>query len=831
MNTSTDDHPEALPPDEGRRLLDGLRARVAELEARMAEVSASNAALTADLIESRKTQDALREGEQRFMSAFEYAATGMALVALDGRWLKVNHSLCLLLGYSAAELMAKTFQDITHPDDLETDLGYVRQMLAGEIRTYQMEKRYFHKLGPQVSVRLSVSLVRDRLHEPLYFISQIEDITDRKRTEAALRASEERLRTIVRDAEAGYFRIGLDGRYEDVNAAWLRLHGYATAAQVVGQHFAVTQAEGTLEQAQANVERLLAGAPIPRGEFARRCADGTIGYHTFSAVPVRRGGDVVGLEGFLIDITAQKRAAEAMRESEQRLRAVLDATPFPIAIVDIDDDNIAFWSRSALTLFGHTAATASQWYEIAYPDPEYRADVVLRWKPFVEQARRSGQAVNTGEYRITCRDGSVRICELFAAFLADSLIVTFNDVTSRKRLEAEHEALEAQYGQLQKAESLGRMAGAIAHNFNNQLQAILGNVELALDDLAPHAAAASRLAAAMQAARKASELSALMLTYLGQSPRSSEPIDLAEECRRSLEPLRASVPGSVDIDADLPSPGPIIEASARQIGQVCANLVTNACEALGGRPGVIRVSVATVPSSRIPAAGRVPVDWQPADGSYACLEVADTGSGIPNEHLENLFDPFFTTKFTGRGLGLPVVMGIARAHRGAVAVDTTLGRGSTFRVYLPLSDRQTPRSRQAAPPTSDFETGGVVLVVEDEQAVRQVARSALVRLGFTVLEAGNGTEALDVCARHKREIRAVLCDLTMPGMDGWETLSALRAIAPGIPVILASGYDQAQVITGEHPEWPQAFLGKPYQSSDLRDALRLALSADASRGR
>ena len=139
----------------------------------------------------------------------------------------------------------------------------------------------------------------------------------------------------------------------------------------------------------------------------------------------------------IVDITERKQAETALQKSETRLRAVLDATPFPIAIVDVQDNNISYWSRSALTLFGHTAPTATEWYEIAYPDPDYRRDVVERWKPFLEKARASGMPVNTGEYRVTCRDGSVRICELYATFLEDNLIVTFNDISERKQAETD----------------------------------------------------------------------------------------------------------------------------------------------------------------------------------------------------------------------------------------------------------------------------------------------------------------------------------------------------------------------------------------------------------
>jgi len=205
------------------------------------------------------------------------------------------------------------------------------------------------------------------------------------------------------------------------------------------------------------------------------------------------------------------------------------------------------------------------------------------------------------------------------------------------------------------------------------------------------------------------------------------------------------------------------------------------------------------------------------------MEVVDAGSGIADEDIERLFDPFFSSKFTGRGLGLSVVLGIAQSHGGAVTVETAPGRGSTFRVFLPLSAERVIRQPDQAAQSLEIDGGGTVLLVDDEPMVRKVGEGALTRLGFAVLLAKDGVEAVEVFRQHRDEVRCVLCDLTMPRMNGWETLTALRKLAPGLPVILASGYDRAYVMAGDHPELPQAFLSKPYQLQGLRDAIGRAL--------
>ena len=397
------------------------------------------------------------------------------------------------------------------------------------------------------------------------------------------------------------------------------------------------------------------------------------------------------------------------------------------------------------------------------------------------------------------------------------------DITGKKQVEADREKLEAQNRQLQKSESLDRMAGAIAHYFNNQLGVVIGNLEMAICELPQGSVAVRRLTAAMQAAEKAAEMGGLMLTSLGQTSGKREPLDLSETCRQVLSKLRTVMPANVVIETDLASPGPVINANANTIQQVMTNLATNAWEAFGESRGAIHLNVKTVSNAEIPASHRFPIDWQPQDHDYACLEVVDADGGIAGNDIEKLFDPFFSTKFAGRGLGLPVVLGIVKAHGGAVTVESEPGRGSIFRVFLPVSAEEVQMKPDKAPQPLAMEEGGTVLLVEDDSAVRDAAAAMIKHLGFSVIEAMDGVDAVELFRQRRNEISCVLCDLTMPRMNGWETLTALRKLAPGIPVILASGYDEAQVMEGDHPELPQAFLGKPYKHTGIRDAINQAL--------
>jgi CheY-like chemotaxis protein len=203
--------------------------------------------------------------------------------------------------------------------------------------------------------------------------------------------------------------------------------------------------------------------------------------------------------------------------------------------------------------------------------------------------------------------------------------------------------------------------------------------------------------------------------------------------------------------------------------------------------------------------------------------VVDAGSGIADKDIEKLFDPFFSSKLTGSGLGLSVVLGIVRAHGGAVTVESEPGRGTAFRVLLPVSAEEVLSWPDQAAKSPEIVGAGTVLLVDDEQMLRKLGGTVLARLGFSVLVAKDGVEAMEVFGQHQGEVRCVICDATMPRMDGWQTLAALRKLAPGLPVILCSGYDQAEVMVGDHPDLPQVFLSKPYQLQGLRDAIGRAL--------
>jgi len=394
----------------------------------------------------------------------------------------------------------------------------------------------------------------------------------------------------------------------------------------------------------------------------------------------------------------------------------------------------------------------------------------------------------------------------------------------RQRADEERHTLERRLQQAQKAESLGRMAGAIAHHYNNLLGAVMGNLEMAMFELPADAGVRIYISEAMDASRRAAEISTQMLSYLGKAIGKRESIDLVKFCTEALPLWQASLPGTARLKTEFLIPKAMIHADAVQLRQALTNLVINAGEAVCDRQGEVAVAVRLVPVEEIRAFRLYPPDWASKDKQVACISVSDTGIGMEPAIFDKLFDPFFSTKFTGRGLGLAVVLGLIGAHGGAIAVESDPGKGSLFRVLLPLlePDIQQPSLKTDAVVSGPVNDQSLILLVDDEPLMRKMTTAMLSHLGKAVVEASGGMEALEVFRRHSDRIRCVLLDFTMPGMNGWETLAAFRALRPDLPVVLVSGYDQNRVMAAEHSDQPCVFLHKPFRVAELREAIERA---------
>jgi two-component system, cell cycle sensor histidine kinase and response regulator CckA len=379
----------------------------------------------------------------------------------------------------------------------------------------------------------------------------------------------------------------------------------------------------------------------------------------------------------------------------------------------------------------------------------------------------------------------------------------------------ERRELEEQLRRAQKLESLGLLAGGVAHDFNNLLTGILGNASLVLELAQLEPATRGMLQDIVRASERAADLTRQLLAYAGKGKFVIERVDASAVVRDISELIRASVPRTVELSLDLQSELPSLEGDPTQIQQLVMNLILNAVEATGERPGAVRVQTGVRDILESEPVTRFRPD-PPAPGRYLTIEVADDGCGMSEAVKAQIFDPFFTTKFTGRGLGLAAALGIVRSHKGAIAVESTEGTGSNFTVVLPAMAMAGAPKLPASAARPGVETGvGAVLVVDDEEVVRRAARAALEHFGYTVFEAADGRDGADLFSRLHDRISAVLLDLTMPHMDGYEVWRYIRRIRPDMSVVISSGFEETDAMRQFTEDPALLFLQKPFTAAAL----------------
>jgi signal transduction histidine kinase/ActR/RegA family two-component response regulator len=395
-------------------------------------------------------------------------------------------------------------------------------------------------------------------------------------------------------------------------------------------------------------------------------------------------------------------------------------------------------------------------------------------------------------------------------------------VRERDAAERERRLLEAEVIQAQRLESLRMMAGGVAHDFNNLLTSIVGNANVLIEDLPRDSESWDAADQIEKAGQHAAGLVKQLLAFCGKGEFAIEPLDLSALVRESVDLVRASISKTAKLRCELAEDLPVIEADATQLRQVLINLVVNASEAIGNVAGVIRLS-----TRRLDVASgktyRTSLDEPLGPGAYVCLEVADTGRGMSAATSAKLFDPYFSTKFTGRGLGLAAVLGIVRGHQGSIQVRSRHALGTDMEILLPAARDTSAVPKRPAAGVDGWHGHGTVLVVDDEESVRNVARAILKRAGLQALTAAGGREALEIL-RSRGDVSVVVLDLVMPQMNGQAVLRELRSFAPKLPVILSSGYiGEHETATRLAAEGPTGFLPKPYRPAELLDKVRQVL--------
>ena len=535
------------------------------------------------------------------------------------------------------------------------------------------------------------------------------------------------------------------------------------------------------------------------------------------------------------NIIRRKHAEKAMRESEIVNRSLLDGSPICNKIIDLDF-KLQYMSDAGVKDL--KIADITPYYGQTYP-PESYPDSMRA--PLVEGLilARKGETSSV-ECAVQDLEGNdVWYHTTFVPILDDDgqvkyIIGASVNVTDRKRAEAERLSLERQVQHAQKLESLGVLAGGIAHDFNNLLMAILGNADLAMEELTPHATARENLREIITASKRAADLSRQMLAYSGKGRFVIEPINLNEFVAEMTHLLEVSISKKAVLKFNFADNLPTFDGDASQIRQIIMNLITNASEAIGDKSGVIALSTGAMNCDRaylrdISEGMRSALGESLPEGVYAYFEIADTGCGMDAETIEKVFDPFFTTKFTGRGLGMAAVIGIVRGHKGAINIYSEPGKGTTFKILFPaneLPENGDAAKKQDTDQPPPWRGKGTVLVADDEETVCAVGKQMLTRMGFDVLTAVDGRQAVDLFKEHSDEVVCVLLDLTMPHMDGEQAFRELRRIRPDVTVVLCSGYNEQDATQRFAGKGLAGFIQKPYNLTTLREMLIEVLPDD-----
>ena len=723
----------------------------------------------------------------------------------------VNPAFTRMTGYTAAEAIGKTAGILHGPKTSRNLLDRLRAQLAkGE--KFEGEGINYRKDGVEFFMHWYVEPLRDGHGKISHFVAVQRDVTEEKRAELALRKAEEKYRSIFENAVEGIFQTTPNGQFISVNTSLARMYGYDSPEDLVS---GITQIDRQLyvkaeRRAEFGVEMEKSGS-VSKFESQIYRKDGLIIWISEHAREVRNvGGRLLYYEGTVEEITERKRAEGQIAEQAELLNKAHDA----ILVLNLDN-TVRFWNKGAERLYGWVEQEVTgKPAEVLSASPELAELVAARaavletgeWTGELRQLRKNGKRITVESRCSLVRDdaGEPR-----------SILVINTDITERK-------LLESQFLQAQRMESIGMLAGGVAHDLNNVLAPIL-MASYYLHDRYEDAEGRRVLATLQESAQRGADLVKQVLSFARgiESERSLvQPRHIMTEIANMAS---QTFPKSFQIRRDVSKDLWSIMGDTTQLHQVLLNLCVNARDAMPNG-GVITMTGENRQITEMCKQGRT--ELKP--GNYIVISVADTGTGIPPEVLEKIFDPFFTTKEVGKGtgLGLSTVQAIVTSHGGVIEVESEIGKGTVFRVHLPAAGAHAtsaePGELKVTLPAGQGES---ILLVDDEAAILEITKETLESYGYKVVTAVNGREAVHVYGQMKEKIDCALVDNMMPHMDGPATILELQKINPDIRIISVSG-SSSDEIEGDR-KGIRAFLTKPYSLANLLNVLREALAPAA----
>jgi PAS domain S-box-containing protein len=750
---------------------------------------------------------ALRASEQRFRTYVENSSDIVFVLSPTGVFGYISPNSQGALGYAMDEVVGRPFEPFVHPDDLDVCRDFLSKVFAATGKPAAIEYRVRHKDGAWRWYSANAALIRDPGTETPALLGIARDITGRKQQEDALRQSELRLRAAVDNIPHDFWSCDADGRYLMLNATAVRK--WNRAETLIGKR---PEELDIPEEMRAiwtdNNRRALSGETVQRE--LRYEIDGTLYRQLDLLAPILDGDAVCGLVGLSIDISELARVEDSLRETNEQLEALLESAPIAIVVVS-SSGVVTQWNRAAEQISGWRREEVLGNPLPLNPDADNEATLAIRARLLaggelhgeqLRTIRKDGQAVDLNIYTTPLHG---------AAEHSGRLLMLCEDITERLQADARRSELEELLRQAQKMEAVGQLAGGIAHDFNNLMTVVLGQIDM-IRKRWNDPALAQRLDEIDKAGQRAATLTRQLLAFSRRQMLQPRVVDLNAVVADIRLILDRSIGENYALDIR-PGAGlwPVL-ADPTQIGQVVVNLVVNARDALP-EGGEIRIS------TRNASAGPDDPSRPPAlpAGDYVLLAVRDDGTGMDAATKARLFEPFFTTKDVGRGtgLGLSTAYGIVMQSGGHIRVESELGAGTTVEIWLPRSEGEAELPKQVEIPPAPPRGDATLLLVEDAGHVRDLVRDILEECGYTVLEAGNGHEALSVAAAYDGPIDLLLTDMVMPGMNGRKLAEAVQAARPGIRVLFMSGYSEESAFRAAEGRAGLAFLQKPFTPEDL----------------
>lgn len=761
-------------------------------------------------------------GQEALLAMLEAIRDGVILADTETRkFVWGNTSACEMLGCSAQELTTLSVDDIHPPEELP----WVMMQFARQVR-----KELTLALDIPVRTRAGKLFYADINSAPAvlsgkqYLMGVFRDVTERKRADKARLASEDKYRSLFDDALDMIHIVDPDGRLVDANRCELETLGY-TREEHLGRPLLAIIPPAQHEAAKAQLKRILKGKVLRNFELNLVTKDGREIPVEVNAFPQVVDGKVVHIRSIVRNVAARQQAARDLRDSEARFRAVFEGAGLGIVLGQVGTD-ILYTNPRLQQMLGYTDEEINRLgiRGITHPD-DFAADYQL-FQELMNGKRPSYQL----EKRYLRKDGQIMWCNLTVTAIAGpqpTYVAMVEDITERRRAADERRLLEAKVQTTQRLQSLGVLTGGIAHDFNNLLTSILGNANLVLQDPAVSPLTRDCVSEVETAARHAAGIVRQLLTYAGKARLVPEPLDLTVLVRDMTHLLAISISKKAVLHERFATHLPAIRADASQMRQVAMNLIMNASDALADKPGDITVTTGVMICDRTYFADAV-AETAPPAGTYVFLEVTDTGCGMNSETQQRIFDPFFTTKATGHGLGLAAMLGIVRAHKGTIKLQTAPGHGTTFRILFPALDAAIKARPAAGATPAQWRGHGTILVADDQPAIRLLSQRVLEPVGFTVLVAEDGRGVIELFEAHAPAVVCVILDRTMPVLDGEQAMNDLRALNPALPVILTSGYGEDEIAAAYRGEKPTAFMQKPFTAGMLLDIVRQTLAKPVS---